>query len=129
MVKYHHRYRRETHGWKTVKERDKQLLDFIIIYILKIEEQHYSDKYIITLPMTPILNSSLNKQPMSWELIHCRLLNPSESVTKEMFLHQTLTDIPKQFTKKLNQTPYTICYTVNMTTSPKTTIWKCATGL
>ena len=58
---------------------------------------------------------------MSWELIHCRLLNPSESVTKEMFLHQTLTDIPKQFTKKLNQTPYTICYTVNMTTFPEVT--------
>ena len=38
------------------KERYQQLFDFITIDVLHIEEQHTSDQYIITLPMTPIIN-------------------------------------------------------------------------
>ena len=49
-----------------VKERDTKLLDFITIDILKIEQKHYSDQEIINLSMTPIINSSFNKHPLSW---------------------------------------------------------------
>ena len=48
-----------------VKERYHQLLDFITIYVFNIEQQHPSSQDIITLPMTPIINSSFNKHPMS----------------------------------------------------------------
>ena len=74
----------------TVKERDKQLLEFISIDILKMEKKHLSSHYIITVPMTSIIKSSFNKYPMSWELIHCRLLHPSESAIKAMCHYQTL---------------------------------------
>ena len=50
----------------TVKARYQQLLDFIKIYVLNIEQQNYSYQTIITLPMTPIINSYFNKHPMSW---------------------------------------------------------------
>ena len=66
----------------SAKERDQQLLDFINIYILKLEHQNPSSQDIITLPMTPIINIYFNKHPMSWELIHCRILHPSGSVMK-----------------------------------------------
>ena len=36
-----------------------------------------------------------------------------------MFHYQTLTGLPKHCPKKLNQAPYIICYTQNMTTYPK----------
>ena len=49
----------------TVKKIDQQLLDFIIIDLLKIEQQHYLYQDIITIPMNPIMNSSFNKHPMS----------------------------------------------------------------
>ena len=49
----------------TVKDRYQQLLDFITIDVLKIEQQHLPIQYIITLPMTTIINGSFNKQPMS----------------------------------------------------------------
>ena len=39
------------------KEKDQQLLDFITIDALKIEQQHTSNQDIITLPMTPIISS------------------------------------------------------------------------
>ena len=60
----------------TVKEIYQQLLDFITIYVLKIEQQHPSDQDIITWPMTTIINSYINKHPISWELVHSRLLQP-----------------------------------------------------
>ena len=58
---------------------------------------------------------------MSWEIIHRRLIHPSDSVIKSMFHHQTLTYIPKHFPKKLNQSQCTICYTAKMTAIPKRT--------
>ena len=66
----------------TVKEVDKKLLDFITIYVLKIGHNHTSSQQIMTLPMNPIINIPFNKHPMSWELIHRRLLHCSESVMK-----------------------------------------------
>ena len=64
------------------KEKDQQLLDFITIDAINIEQQHPSDQGIITLTMTPIINSYLNKHPMTWELVNLSLLNPSGSVMK-----------------------------------------------
>ena len=52
------------------KERYQQLLYFITIDILKLEQQHPSSQDIITLPMNPRINICFNKHPMSWELIH-----------------------------------------------------------
>ena len=49
-----------------VNERYQQLLDFITIDLLMIEQQHYSYKDIITLPITPIINSSFSKHLMLW---------------------------------------------------------------
>ena len=69
--------------------------------------------------MTPIINSSFNKHPMSWKLIHRSLLHPSNSVIKEMFHNQTLNVLPKQNPKKLNKSPCAICYTGKMITLPK----------
>ena len=66
----------------TVKERDQQLLEFITIDVIKIEQQHPSSKEIIPLPMNLITNSYFNKHPMSWKIIHCRLLHPYNSVMK-----------------------------------------------
>ena len=66
----------------TVKERYQQLLDFITIDVLNIDQQHPSSQYIITLPMTPIIKSSFNKHPMSWELINILLLHQYHSVRK-----------------------------------------------
>ena len=50
----------------TVKARYQQLLDFIKIDVLNIEQQNSAYQTIITLPMTPIINSYFNKHPMSW---------------------------------------------------------------
>ena len=69
-------------GEITVKERDQQLLDLITIDVIKVEQQLSTDQEISTLPMTPIINSYLKKHPMSWELIHFRLLHPYVSVIK-----------------------------------------------
>ena len=52
----------------SAKEKDQQLLELITIDILKLEQQHDFSDYIINLYMNPILNSSLNKHPMSWEI-------------------------------------------------------------
>ena len=62
-----------------VKQIYEQLLGLINIDVLNIEQQHPSGQDIITVPMTPIINSSFNKHPISWEFIHCRLLHPSDS--------------------------------------------------
>ena len=86
-----------------VKERYQQVLDSIYIDVINIEQQHSSDKDIITPPMNPIINSSFNKHTMSWELIHLRLIHPYDSVIKAMCCHQTLTGLPKYLSKKLNQ--------------------------
>ena len=64
------------------QERDKQLLHFVTIDVLTVEQQHYPDQDIINITMNPIINSYLNNQPISWKLIYRRLLHPSESVTK-----------------------------------------------
>ena len=66
----------------SAKERYQQIFNFITIYILKLGQQHPSSQYIITLPMNPIINSSFNKQPMSWDLINLGLLHPYDSVMK-----------------------------------------------
>ena len=105
-----------------VKERYQQLLYFITINVLKIEQQHPSGKDIIILPMTPIKNIYLNKHIMSLEIIHCRLLHSYDSVMKSMFRHQTLNGLPKHCRNKLNQPPCKICYTAKTTTLPKGTI-------
>ena len=49
----------------STKERDQQLLDFITIDILKLEQQHNSSEEIINLSVNPIINSSFKKHPMS----------------------------------------------------------------
>ena len=105
----------------TLKEIYQQLLEFVIIYVLHIEQQHSSDQDIITLPMTPIINISFNKHPMPWELIHNLLLHTSGSVIKSMYYHQTLTGLPKHYPNKLNQAPCTILYTEKIRTFPKVT--------
>ena len=69
--------------------------------------------------MTPIINSSFNKYPMSWELIHSHLLHYFDSVIKLMRHNHTLTGLPKHFPKNINQAPCATCYTENMTTLPK----------
>ena len=47
------------------KERDQQLLYFITIDIIKLEQKHTSSQDIITLTMSPIINISFNKHRMS----------------------------------------------------------------
>ena len=69
--------------------------------------------------MTPIINSSFNKHPISWELIRRRLLHPSDIVMKLMYRHQTLDGLPKQRPNKINKALCTICYILKMTTLPK----------
>ena len=49
-----------------VRERYQKLLDFITIYVLNIEQQHPSGHYTISIPMTTIINSYINKHPMLW---------------------------------------------------------------
>ena len=71
--------------------------------------------------MDTIINISFNKHPMSRELIHCRLIHTSESDMKAMCSHQNLSGIPKHLTKKINESPCTICCTEKMTTFPKVT--------
>ena len=71
--------------------------------------------------MDPIINSSFNKYPMSWKLIHFHLLHPSYSVMKAMCCHQTLIGLPQQPPKKITEAPFTVCYTKNMKTLPKGT--------
>ena len=71
--------------------------------------------------MTPIINSYFNKHPISWELIHLRILHLSDRVMKQMCRLQTLTGLPKHCPNKLNQKPCTICYTAKMTYLPKVT--------
>ena len=94
------------------------------IDVLKIENQGSLSQDIITLPMTPIINSYFNKLLISWELIHYYLLCPSNIFIKEMCHHQTITVLPKHCPNKLNQSPYTIVFASNMTTLPKgTTIY------
>ena len=94
------------------------------ILIFQIErklQQHPLSQDIITLPMTTITNSSLNKHPMSWELTHRSLLQPSDSFMKAMCCHHTLNDSPRHCPKKLNQLLCKICSTAIMTTFTKGT--------
>ena len=48
----------------TVKEIHKQVLAFITIYLLNIEQQDSSSLYIITIPINPIIISYFNKHFM-----------------------------------------------------------------
>ena len=105
----------------SAKKIDQQLFNLITIDILKLEKQHSSSQYTIILPMNPIINGSFNKHPMSWEIIHCRLLHPYGSITKEKCCHQTLYVLQKHCTKKIHKSPCTICYTSKMTTNSKGT--------
>ena len=103
------------------KYKDQQLLEFTATDVLKIEQQHPSSQDIITLFINPIINRYLNKHPMSWELINCRLLHPSDSFMKSIFHHQTMYGLLKHCPNKLNQVPCTIRYTSKMTNFPKGT--------
>ena len=77
----------------TVKEIFQQFLAFITIDVLQVEQQHTSGQYIITLPMTLIIDSFFNKHPMSLELINILLIHPSDIVVKAMCRHQTLINV------------------------------------
>ena len=94
-------------------------MEFITIDVLKIKQQHSPSQYIITLPMTPIINSYLNKHPISWELVHHRLLNPSKRFMKEICHNQTLNGLSKTCSNKINQAPCTICYTTKNENFPQ----------
>ena len=71
--------------------------------------------------MTPIINSSLKKYPMSWELVRRPLLHPYDSVMKAMCHHQTLDGLTKHRLKIINKAPCTIYYTETITTINKGT--------
>ena len=94
---------------------------FITNGVLKIKQQHSSDQDIITLTITTIVNSYFNKHPMSWEIIHLCMIQPSGNFMKAMCHHQTLAVLTKHCPKKLNQSPCTICYMEKMTTFTKGT--------
>ena len=122
MVKNKHRHVQTQESNTKSKQQSRKistLLDFITIDVLKIEQQHFSDQDIITLPMISIIKISFNTHTISWELIHRRLLHPSYSVTKTMRHHLTMNVPPKHFSKKLNQALCTMCFTEKMTTFPK----------
>ena len=56
---------------------------------------------------------------MSWELIHSHLFYPYESVMKEIFCHNNIIGIQKQYPKNINEAPYTVCFTEKMVIYPK----------
>ena len=103
----------------SVKEIYQQLLDFITIDLLKIEQTHPSSQEIVTLTMNSIINNSFNKHPMSWELIHLPIINPSSIAMKVMCHHQTLYGLPKHSPNKMNKAPCIICYKEKMETINK----------
>ena len=105
----------------SAKERDQKLLYSISIEMLKVEQQHISSQYIITLPMNPIINSSFNEHPMSWDLIHRRLLHLSYSVMIAICRHKNPDGLPKHCPKKVHKAPCTIYYTAKTTTINKVT--------
>ena len=104
------------------KERDQRLVEFITIDILKLEHQNLSSEDNINIPMNPTINSSFNKHPVSWEIIHCRLLHSYDSVMKAMCCPQTQDGLPKNCPKKIHKVPFTICYTQKMTNINKVKI-------
>ena len=95
-------------------------MDIITIDILKLEQQHNSSQDVINLSMNPIITSYFNKQPISWEIIHRRLLQHSDIVMKEMCRHQTLDGLPKHCLKKIHAS-CTILYKEKTTTINKGT--------
>ena len=95
-----YRYRYKIQSWNSSLINRSQLLDFITIDILKLEQQHKSSEDIINLSMNPIINTSFNRHLMSWDIIHHRLLHPSESVMKTICCHQTLYGLPKVLLRK-----------------------------
>ena len=71
--------------------------------------------------MNPIITSSFNKHPMSWELIHHRLLHPSDSVMKSMCRYQTIDGLPEHCPNNKQKAACVICYSAKMTTITKGT--------
>ena len=53
---------------------------------------------------------------MSWDIIHRRILHPSDSFIKAMCPHQTLYGLTQYCTKKIHKPLCTICYTAKMMT-------------
>ena len=113
------KYRNKIQSWNIIQRKNQKVLDFITIDMLKLDQKNTSSQDIITLPMTPIINSSFNKHPMSRELIHLHLLHPYDSVMKEICSHQTLEGPPKRCLKKINKSSCKIWYTAKMTTTNK----------
>ena len=73
------------------------------------------------MPMNPIINISFSKHSISWDLIHHRILRPSESVMKEMCHNKTLDGLQKNCTNKIHTSTCTIYYTAKTTTIIKGT--------
>ena len=94
---------------------------FITIDIIKLEHQHTSIQYTINLSVNPIINISFNKYPMSWDIIHRRLIYPSDSIMKAMCRHQNIYRLPKHCPNKIHKSPCTICYISNISTINKVT--------
>ena len=65
--------------------------------------------------MDTIINIPFKKHPMSFELIHSCPIHPYGSVMEEIWCHRNLTGIQKHFPKKINESPYTVCFTEKMT--------------
>ena len=58
---------------------------------------------------------------MCRELISIRIINPSESVMKEILCHKTLNGLTKHCPKEKKKAPCTIFYTEIITTFPEGT--------
>ena len=61
---------------------EKQLLEYILIDIIKVLKHPLLEQNIINISMDPIINISFKKSRMTWELIYCRLFHTSDSVMK-----------------------------------------------
>ena len=65
------------------------------------------------------MNISFDKNPMSWKLIHWRILHPSDIGMKLILLHQNINGLPKNCPNKINKASCKTCYTEKITTFPK----------
>ena len=71
--------------------------------------------------MNKIINSSFNKHPMSWDLIHFRLFNPSDSAIKAMCRHETQDGLKKTVLIKYtnNHVQYATHQKLQLSTRPQ----------
>lgn len=69
-----------------------QTLDYIDLDILTWTHPHT--------PNTPIINTSFNKYPLNWTLIHRLCGHVSDENLASMCRHQIMTGLPKQFSTK-----------------------------